>query len=277
MTGSATQTQLTALVLAASRKGTDDPVALLQNKSHKCLVEIDGIAMLERVVQTLIDSACFKRILVSIENEKLLHILSSTRNWLEAGTIEFVPSAENLTDSLLNLSAIVRDLQPLIITTADNALHTSVLIQEFVASFLKLEGDIAVAATREQTVIDEYPHAKLGFFRFRDGGYSFCNLYGIRTTSGLNAATIFRSGGQFRKRPWRILKSFGIMPMLLYRSGLISFDGFFRKISTRLGLDINPVILSYAYAPIDVDNSETFEFCDRILKQREGLIDTLEQ
>jgi choline kinase len=44
---------LTALVLAASRQGFDDPVAKLQNKSHKCLVNIDGIAMIERVVQTL--------------------------------------------------------------------------------------------------------------------------------------------------------------------------------------------------------------------------------
>ena len=44
---------LTALVLAASRQGIDDPVARLQNKSHKCLVAVDGIAMIERVIQTL--------------------------------------------------------------------------------------------------------------------------------------------------------------------------------------------------------------------------------
>ena len=30
------------LVMAASRRGVDDPVALLQGKAHKCLVELDG-------------------------------------------------------------------------------------------------------------------------------------------------------------------------------------------------------------------------------------------
>ena len=38
---------LNALVLAASRQGVDDPVARLQNKTHKCLVKTDGIAMIE--------------------------------------------------------------------------------------------------------------------------------------------------------------------------------------------------------------------------------------
>ena len=47
---------VTALVLAASRRGSDDPVAALVGESHKCLVKIAGKPMLERVVQALLDS-----------------------------------------------------------------------------------------------------------------------------------------------------------------------------------------------------------------------------
>ena len=130
---------LTALVLAASRKGVDDPVAKIQNKTHKCLVTIDGIAMIERVVQALIDSECFSRILISIENEQVLDKLPMASVWLEEGTIEVVHSSGNLADSVVNLSRAVKQPLPLVITTADNALHTPELVRNFVKEFARFE------------------------------------------------------------------------------------------------------------------------------------------
>ncbi len=260
--------ELTALVMAAGRQGTADPVARLQDKSHKCLVEIDGVAMIERTVQTLIDSACFSRILVSIENEQVLHKLDTTRRWLENGTIKVIPSAESLTGSLARLSESAELRLPLIITTADNALHTAGLIRDFVNEFIGSDADVALAVTHESTVINAYPQGKFGFFRFRDGGYSFCNLYGIRTGKGLEAAKIFRTGGQFRKRPWRMLGAFGAVSLILYKWRLACLDTLLRRIGRRLGMQIDRITLDYPFAPIDVDNPQTFAFSEQILEQR---------
>lgn len=261
---------LTALVLAASRKGFDDPVAKLQNKSHKCLVNIDGIAMIQRVVQTLLDSECFGRILISIEDEQVLRDLVSIQGWLKEGTVEIVPSSGNLADSLVSATKMINKPLPLVITTADNVLHTPELVRDFVAAFVHGAGDVAVAVTDESTVLAEYPDEGTGFFRFRDGGYSFCNLFGVRSSSGLEAAKIFRTGGQFRKRPWRILKVFGVLPLILYKWQLLNFDSFIHRIARNLGITIDTVLLPYAYGPIDVDNPKTFDFSERVLKEREG-------
>lgn len=259
---------LTALVLAASRQGFADPVARLQNKSHKCLVNIDGVAMIERVVQTLIDSECFKHILISIEDEHVLRKLASIQGWLEEGTIEVVPSAGNLADSLIQLTNTTDRLFPLVITTADNVLHTAELVRDFVATFAGGTCDVAVAVTRESTVLAEYPGGSFGFFQFRDGGYSSCNLYGVRSSSGLDAAKIFRTGGQFRKRPWRMLKIFGVLPLILYKWRLLNLDSFIHRIARNLGITIDTVLLPYAFGPIDVDNPKTFEFSERTLRER---------
>jgi GTP:adenosylcobinamide-phosphate guanylyltransferase len=264
---------LTALVLAASRKGIDDPVARLQNKSHKCLVSIDGVTMIERVIQTLLDSECFGRILVSIEDEQVLQDLATARCWLEAGTIEVVPSSGNLADSLINLSNSVDQPLPLVITAADNALHTPELVRDFVTAFERGTGDAAVAVTTERTVLDEYPGGKFGFFQFRDGGYSFCNLFGVSQSSGLEAAKIFRTGGQFRKRPWRMLKIFGPLTLILYKWRLLELDSFVRRATRKFGVTIDLVRLPYAFAPIDVDNPTTFEFSERTLRERRGAIE----
>lgn len=259
---------LTALVLAASRRGVDDPVARLQNKSHKCLVTIDGIAMIERVVQTLMDSECFSRILISIENEQVLEKLPVAKRWLEEGAIEIVPSAGNLADSVVNIAATVDQPLPLVITTADNALHTPELVRYFVAEFVRSAGDAAVATTAESTVLAEYPGGEFGFFRFRDGGYSFCNLFGVHSAIALEAARIFQSGGQFRKHPWRIFKVFGVLSLILLKWRLISLDNFSRRITRKLGINVDIVRLPFAFGPIDVDNPKTFEFSERVLTER---------
>ena len=262
---------LTALVLAASRKGFDDPVARLQNKSHKCLVSIDGIAMIERVIQTLLDSKCFERILISIEDEQVLQDLSSTRRWLEDGTIKVVPSSGNLADSLVSFAKEANQPFPLVITTADNALHTPELVRDFVSAFAQGTGDGAVAVTPESTVMAAYPDGEFGFYRFRDGGYSFCNLFGVSQSSALDAAKIFRTGGQFRKRPWRMLKVFGVLPLSLYKWRLLKLDTFVHRITRNLGITVDLVQLPYAFGPIDVDNAKTFEFSERTLRERRGV------
>lgn len=259
---------LTALVMAASRKGFEDPVARLQGKSHKCLVTVDGIAMIERVVQTLLDSECFERILISIEDERVLQDLGSARRWLKEGTIEVVPSSGNLADSLVSFAETVEQPLPLIITTADNVLHTAELVRYFVDAFKRGGGDAAVALTPESTVRDEYPDGEFGFFQFRDGGYSFCNLFGISHPGALKAAEIFRSGGQFRKHPWRMLRAFGVMPLILYKWRLLKLDSFARRIARKLGIAVDLVRLPYAFGPIDVDNPKTFAFSERVLRER---------
>ncbi|MEX2525857.1 MAG: nucleotidyltransferase family protein [Gammaproteobacteria bacterium] len=259
---------LTALVLAASRKGGQDPLASMQNKSHKCLVEVDGIAMIERVIQTLMDSGCFDRILVSIESEQPLLQLDATRLWLDNDDIEIVRSADNLADSLVNLVPKADQILPMVVTTADNALHTPELMRDFVTGFLEKGEDAAVAVTTEESVLAEYPDEKIMYFRFRDGGYSFCNLFGIATLGGLEAARIFRTGGQFRKRPRRILKIFGLMPLILYKFRLAGLDAVIRRISKRFGITINIVRLDYGFGPIDIDNEKTFAIGERTLKKR---------
>ncbi|HSH42521.1 MAG TPA: nucleotidyltransferase family protein [Arenicellales bacterium] len=265
MSAAGSRAAMNALVLAASRRGADDPVAALQGKSHKCLVEIGGEAMIERVVRVLLDSGRFRRILISIESEEVLRGLDTARQWLDEGIVEVIPSAGNMADSVLKLAAHIDGLLPLVVTTADNALHTPALIRDFTAALESSRCDAVAGVTPEQVVLAEFPQGGFGFFRFRDGGYSFCNLYGLRSARALDAARIFRSGGQFRKRPWRILRVFGVANLILYRFRLVTLAGCFRRISRNLGIDIGTVELLYGFAPVDVDDARTLEIAERRL------------
>ena len=78
----------TALILAASRLGPQDIVAQSQNVSHKCLITLDGMVMLERVVGEVKKAKDIDRIFVSIEKEELIDSVPALKEMREKGEIQ---------------------------------------------------------------------------------------------------------------------------------------------------------------------------------------------
>jgi len=265
---SGTGKQATALVLAAGRGGRNDPVARMQDTTHKCLVEIDGQMMLERVVEALVDSGRIARVLVSIEREELLRSTPRLSTWLEEGRMALAESRETLADSILAAAEAHSDIFPLVITTGDNVLHTPGFIQDFVDQMEASEADLVLAFTRKETVQADYPEIALNWHELKDGGFSSCNVYGLRTSRALDAAEVFRSGGQFGKKPLRLLKAFGLTPFFLYITKRATGEEFIRRTARNLGITADVAMMDYAYGPIDVDNPEFYAVAERILQAR---------
>ena len=259
------------LVMAASRRGVEDPVAKLQNKAHKCLVEIDNQVMLERVLEALVDSNCFGPIHVSLDTPDVLLATPKMRTWAEAGKTVFIQASGNLADSVIAAVEQIENALPLVITTGDNALHTPDLVRDFVEGFLTSDRDVALGMSHEDVVLREFANSGLAFHQLKDGGSSSCNLYGLRNPRALNAVKVFEGGGQFGKRHMRILKAFGLWPFVLYKLKLTTMRGLIDAIGHRLGVTIEPVMLDYPFGPIDVDHKHSFDITEAaLIKRREA-------
>lgn len=262
---------MTALVLAASRQGADDAVAQLQQASHKCLVEIDGIVMLERVVRELKASKHVGRIVVSIENEDLLRQTPMIAAMFEAGEIQFSQSQSDLFQSINHAVKTVDAPYPLLVSTGDNALHTTEMVDYFCEEALKKENDAAVAMTPADVILKAYPDGKRAFHDLRDGGWSSCNMYAVLSDRAIKAARAFETGGQFGKKPERILKAFGFRFLIKYKFMLSTLDGLAEHLSRRWDIKLAPVKMPFADAPIDVDNVGDFHRTEKILRARRGV------
>ncbi len=260
----------TALILAASRRGPNDAVAQIQNISHKCLVVIDGMVMLERVVREIQGARDISDIYVSIETRDLLESVPALKEMLDKGEIHYTPSGDNLFTSVKSAIEDIQSPWPLVISTGDNALHTSDMIDHFTNEIFSINPDAAIAMTPSSVILEAYPDGKRAFHELKDGGWSSCNLYALTTNNALTAAKVFEGGGQFGKRPKRILKAFGLMFMILYKFRLSSSKQLTDILSKRWGLDLKLVSMPYADAPIDVDNPGDFDRTEAILKKRRG-------
>ncbi len=263
-----TEQKVTGLVMAASRSGVRNSVAQLQDKSHKCLVEIAGQVMLERVVGTFLDSGCFHRVAISIEDESVVRQVPRISAWLNEGLVVVTPSRGNLADSVVAAVDVLEDPLPLVITTGDNALHTPDLVRDFVTGFLADTEDVTIGFTAEDIVSERFPDAGLAYHRVKDGGWSACNLYGLHTEKAIMTARVFEGGGQFGKRHWRILKAFGVMPFLLYKLKWATLDQIIARIAKNMGITAATVNLPYAFGPIDVDNPQSFALSEAELLRR---------
>ena len=262
------ENSVTVLVLAASRAGPLDAVAALQDKSHKCLVEIDGEIMLQRVVRELAASQYAGDIYVSIEREEILREIPFVSRLMDEGRVHFLPAGDNLFASIAAAADTIPNPYPLIVSTGDNALHTTEMFDHFCNSIMGDDMDAAVAMTPAATILEAYPDGKRAFHELKDGGWSSCNLYAAKSSKAIDAAKVFQTGGQFGKRPIRILKAFGLPVMLMYKFRLASVQGIADYLSRRWGISLKIISMPYADAPIDVDNPGDFTRTEAILKKR---------
>jgi MobA-like NTP transferase domain len=257
----------TALVLAASR-GNLDPLAQAGGVSHKCFIDIAGRPMLQRVVEAVMASPRVKRTIVAIEPdsiEEAKQILSSLPG---AGSIDYVPSRDNIATSVASVATA--ELLPLIITTGDNALHTEAMVTFFCDALGGMAEDGAIGLTPASYVLEKYPDGNRAFHRFRDGAFSSCNLYAILTPKGIEGAQVFRSGGQFGKKPKRLIGAFGLFAFLLYKSRLFKLRTVLKTLSRGIGVKTAPVLMPFAEGPIDVDRQVDWDLANRIVAAREG-------
>jgi GTP:adenosylcobinamide-phosphate guanylyltransferase len=264
-----TDTRYTALVLAATR-GNQDPLALAGGVSHKCFIDIAGQPMLRRVVASVLDSGRVGRIIVQIEAASTEEAKALLAPLGAEDRITYTPSRENIGTSVAAVVDEFPDVLPLIITTGDNALHTGEMIRFFCDALDTVEEDGALGLTPASYVMEKYPEGNRAFHRFRDGGFSSCNLYAFLNEKAVAGARIFQGGGQFGKKPKRLIGAFGIVAFLIYKSRLLKLRTFLKLLSRAIGVRTAPVVMPFAEGPIDVDRMVDWELANRIVAARES-------
>ncbi len=253
---------LRVIVLAAQRDGKLDPLAAEAGVSHKCLVPIGGRPLLAHVLDALsqVERVAEVRIVVEAGAEARLKQVA-VASGVMAG---FAEAADNIADSVYAGAAGATG--PVVITTADNVLLTPAAVNQVIDRLLAGD-DTVVALARKEDVLSAHPEGQRRFYRFRDGEFSNCNLYGL-SQAGLGLAETFRSGGQFAKHPLRIAQAFGFLNLFLLRFALVPLDSAMRRLSRRFRVRVSSVVLSDGAHAIDVDNARTYSIAAQLLERR---------
>ena len=235
----------TALVLAGSRGG-QDPAAAYAGVSHKGLIVLAGRTLLERVVGAL-DAAGADRIAVAADDPQVEAALAALR---PAARLERLAPAAG--PSLTVANALDALGAPLLVTTVDHALLDPEWVRRFLAD-VPDDADVAVLLAPEAAVRAAAPQTKRTYLKFRDGRYSGCNLFLLRTGRARAAVELWRTVERHRKQPWKIALILGPGMLLRYLLGRLTLDQAVERLGRRAGARAAAVRTPFGLAAVDVD------------------------
>ena len=254
----------TAVILAGDR-GPSDPICRATGAAHKCLAEVAGTTMLERVATALMDSPGIGRIAVVLKDPGVLDQLEGLAPMVQEGRLSAFPAAGSPSRSVLAALASLEDSYPVLVTTADHALLNRKMVDHFCRESAAADADVTAGVTASRVLLSRYPRSRRTYLKFRDERYSGSNLFAFMTPAGKAAAEIWLRAEQQRKRPWRVAAVFGPVLLVSYLLRLLSLDAAMERISKRLGIKVAAVKMPFAEAAIDVDKPEDLQLVAEIL------------
>jgi len=163
----------------------------------------------------------------------------------------------------------IPESQPVLLTTADHALLSSRILDDFCARARSADFDLMIALAPHELVATAYPAVKRTRLRFSDRDYCSCNLFAFMTPRSRAIAGFWRKVESQRKRPWRVISILGWWPVFKYLLGRLSLQEALARISSRLEIRIGVAILPYPEAAVDVDSENDWLLVQQIVAEKE--------
>jgi molybdopterin-guanine dinucleotide biosynthesis protein A len=245
------------IILAAGR-GADDPMAKAFGVEHKCTLPLAGKPMLQWVLDALRSSHLKKPFVVVIDNPAVIPIQTD---------VDTLPARASAPASAI---AALEYLQsyPALITTGDHPLLTKAMVNHMLTASDAITADVCVGLATAETINAEYPETKRTYFNLGGTRVSGCNLFAVKSAEGLKLLERWQDLERNRKKPWKLVSAFGVMPIIWFALGMLTPERAFGHISRKLGITVWPVFLPFAEAAIDVDKPSDHALAEKILKLR---------
>jgi GTP:adenosylcobinamide-phosphate guanylyltransferase len=246
-----------AIVLAGSRPGRDEFAAQF-GTDMKALIAIRGEPMVRRPVRALLNSRHVAAVrILSQSPDRLASVVPGDPR------VTFAESAGTIAETMLALCDDPTTSWPLLVTTADHALLSPAMVDEFCEH--AANSGIAIGVVERDTLLARFPSAERTWIKFRGGAYTGANLFHLRSPNVRPAIELWRAVEQDRKKAMRVVSLLGPLTLLLVGLRFISLDGVMRKLGRRFGFPVRAVALSDPLAGVDVDKPADHNLVEAIL------------
>ena len=255
-----------AIILAGSRPG-GDPLAEANSASVKSLIPLHGKPMLCHVASSLLQHGSISEVEVLAQDPEGLETDSEMKT-LKQGSLRYVESHGTIAATIENLLDHPKQDFPLLVTTADNALLSSAMIDQFLSE--AGGSDVAVGVVAQTTLIGKYPDSRRTWLTFSDENYSGANLFLFGSAQAKRLLHYWAEVEQDRKKGWRMLSIFGPWLLLQVLLRRLTIDQMADRVGQKLGLGIRIVKMQQAEACIDVDTQSDLELVEKIMLTRQS-------
>jgi GTP:adenosylcobinamide-phosphate guanylyltransferase len=226
--------------------------------------------MILHVVRNLRAARTIDAIVICTDDPSAFADLTELHALADSGALRFYQtSGRSPSESVLQYFESNTRPTPLLITTADHPLLTTEMIDYFCTEAAASVADVAVGMVAESAFRKHYPDSQRSFIPLRNDNYCGTNLFALLTPQGAAAARFWNRAGQFRKRPWRLISTFGLTNLLLLALRRLDLAGVLPRASRAIGARAAVVQMPFPECAIDVDTLNDLETVTQILTRRE--------
>lgn len=254
-----------AIVLAADRTN-QDPITQYTGAVCKAFAIVDGIPMVIRVLDALQACEQISSVVLCGPPQTLHNHCPELERRITSGQVTWIPNLDSPSRSADSALRQISDHVSVLVTTADHALLTPQIVQQFLQRSVATTADATVGIVRQEQVTTAFPGAKRTVIRLRDGGFCGCNLFTF-TAKGRSLVQFWRQAEDLRKKPWQLIaRVLGFKTVFSYLFGTLTRQQGVAAVSEKSGVNIQTVELDDPRAGVDVDKVEDLHLIESILE-----------
>ncbi len=259
--------QVHALLLAGQRPGPD-PLAAHFGMELKALIPIAGEPMVSRVARTLLNHPAVG--LVTILAQDVERIAAEPGcAWLTRDPrVVFSAASETISGTVAYAMGAPSPEAPVLVTTADHALLTGAMIDDFLAQACASGADVSAAVVGRKSLIAVMPDARRTWLPFRDQACSGANLFLLSSARARIVVDFWSSVEADRKKARRILSAFGVPLAIAVALRLLTLRQAMMRAGRKLGVTATAVVMNDPIACIDVDKPSDHALATQLLEAR---------
>jgi GTP:adenosylcobinamide-phosphate guanylyltransferase len=256
----------TTIVLAGDRR-PEDPLLSATGVRCKALIPIGGKPMVVRVLDAVAQAKSTDRVILCGPPWEEVSRNPALHERIASGEVKWVENGATPCRSVLQALDADGARPPVLVTTADHALLSAPLIDHFCTEALKQQADVVVGLAPHGLVMRRFPETRRTALKLKDGVYCSCNLFAFLSDDARKAPEFWQRMEHKRKKPMRLVWAVGVTTLVRFLLGRLSLPLALKKVSGKIGLRAEAVILPFPEAAVDVDTVHDLEIVTRFLDQ----------
>jgi len=226
--------------------------------SERALLDINGRAAIDTIVQSLCDVSQIEKIIV-VAGPKTLEATET----LAPKAIR-VASQNTLVENVMAGTRASSSSQ-LLLCTCDIPFVSPQTWREFLDGVESKNLEAAYAISSRESVEQKFPGGKRTYATLTDGTFTGGNAFVLPRANMEQLKTLIEAGYRARKNPLGLARLLGLSFMLKFAGKKLSIADLERKASQILGCRAGAILMRDASLAFDVDKMEDYETAKKML------------
>ncbi|MFC1716655.1 NTP transferase domain-containing protein [Candidatus Poribacteria bacterium] len=247
-------------VILTGKRAVHNQFLMFACVDNKAMIDIDGKAMIQHVIDALNESQYVKNIYLVVPEDFEAASFDSKK------PLSTIPSGDTAVESLLNAIHGSGEAEKVIITTCDNPLFRGFMLDEFIQRCLTTNADFCYSVGRESVISASYPEVKRTYVQAKDDGYTGANVYFVDKKDFSVDEEMLVKIDSYRKTPWRYVRLIGKRTLVKFALKRITLEDVEKRASEIIGCKFRLIPMPFPVCGIDVDKPSDLVLVRKLMK-----------